>query len=80
MDINEILTSKLLIYRYLGRTPKQIRERYVNFLRPKLKKSKWTIDEDLMLIFLMKLFMAMVSAFLNLNIIFYQMLLTSSIK
>lgn len=33
-----------------GRTPKQIRDRYMNYLRDGLNKSPWTLQEDFLLI------------------------------
>ena len=38
------------IFYGLGRTPKQVRERYVNFLRPNLNNERWSIEEDLRLV------------------------------
>jgi hypothetical protein len=34
----------------IGRTPKQIRERYINFIRPNISQDDWTIEEDLKLV------------------------------
>ena len=31
---------------YLDRTGKQIRERYLNYLRPNLSLKRWTPEED----------------------------------
>ena len=31
-------------------TPKQIKEHYLNYLKPGIKKEDWTIEEDLQLI------------------------------
>ena len=42
--------SKQIHGRYvanLGRNPKQIREHYLNFLRPDILKTEWTPKEDL---------------------------------
>ena len=39
---------------YTDRTPKQIRERYLNYLRPNISHDKWTEDEDLQLLELIK--------------------------
>lgn len=39
---------------YVDRTPKQIRERYLNYLRPNISHDKWTEDEDLLLLDLIK--------------------------
>ena len=36
------------------RSPKQIRQRYLNFLRPNINKDKWTAEEDIQLIELVK--------------------------
>ena len=35
---------------YIARTAKQIRERYINFVRPNISHDDWTIEEDLHLI------------------------------
>ena len=35
-----------------GRSSKRIRERYINHLDPDVKKEPWTIEEDILLIFL----------------------------
>ena len=34
----------------LERTYKQVKEHYINYLRPEIKKDDWTVDEDLKLI------------------------------
>lgn len=38
----------------LDRSSKQVRERYINFLRPNLSSKRWTIDEDIKLLGLIK--------------------------
>ena len=32
------------------RTYKQVKEHYINYLRPEIKKDDWTVEEDLKLI------------------------------
>ena len=39
---------------YSDRTPKQIRERYLNYLRPNISHDKWTEEEDELLLDLIK--------------------------
>jgi hypothetical protein len=39
-------TFQVIILRYIARTGKQIRERYLNYLRPNLSLKKWTSEED----------------------------------
>lgn len=34
---------KVCLFNYLGRTSKQIKEHYFNFLKPDIKKEDWTI-------------------------------------
>ena len=38
----------------IGRTPKQIEDHYTNFLRPDINKGAWNLEEDLLLIKLLK--------------------------
>jgi hypothetical protein len=40
------LTLPRYKYIYLDRTGKQIRERYLNYLRPNLSLKKWSKEED----------------------------------
>ena len=46
------LSSKL--YFIVDRSSKQVRERYINFLRPNLSSERWTIEEDIKLLGLIK--------------------------
>lgn len=39
-------TFQVIILSYIARTGKQIRERYLNYLRPNLSLKKWTSEED----------------------------------
>jgi hypothetical protein len=41
---------KVCFFFYLGRTHKQIKEHYLNYLRPEINKDKWTLEEDLKLV------------------------------
>lgn len=50
----EMETYQLIHPRYalinVDRTPKQIRERYLNYLRPHLSQERWTEEEDELLL------------------------------
>ena len=39
-----------LLYIKLERTHKQLKEHYLNYLRPEIKKEEWTLEEDLKLV------------------------------
>ena len=41
---------KVIIFFILGRTHKQIKEHYVNYLRPEIKRDDWTLEEDMLLV------------------------------
>lgn len=42
--MSEFIPSKYFVN--ADRTPKQIRERYLNYLRPNLSQERWTEEED----------------------------------
>lgn len=37
-------TLKVIYFVYLERTHKQVKEHYINYLRPEIKKDDWTLD------------------------------------
>jgi hypothetical protein len=43
------LSSKY-VFPYLEFTPKQIRERYLNYLRPNINKEDFSLEEDLIIV------------------------------
>lgn len=55
MEVNQqaLLRS---IFVNSARTQKQIKEHYINFLRPNIKKDDWTLQEDLKLVRLMNMY------------------------
>lgn len=45
MEIYQLALSQYLLL-YIDRSGKQIRERYLNYLRPNLSLKKWAFEED----------------------------------
>lgn len=45
-----VRASKVHLFLSLERTHKQIKEHYVNYLRPEIKRDDWTLEEDFMLV------------------------------
>jgi len=42
--------SRVTFLIYLERTHKQVKEHYMNYLRPSIKKDDWSLEEDLKLV------------------------------
>lgn len=43
-------TLQVIFYSFVEKTCKQIKEHYMNYLRPDINKEEWTLEEDLKLV------------------------------
>ena len=54
IGLKSVNISKVISYLDIERTAKQLKDHYINYLRPDINKEKWTLEDDLLLIELLK--------------------------
>lgn len=54
IGLKSVNFSKVISYLDIERTAKQLKDHYINYLRPDINKEKWNLEDDLLLIELLK--------------------------